>query len=162
MKVLIENYRNFEIYFDNEDEIFYTVSDKYDSENKTKSYASIKKWIDDFIKDNNDFKPFFAIARIEGSLYVKNDAIKINVIGITKAKKIIYINEKDEKQTLSKYDVSNYIFYEPENEPFYKELQELKEKEERERIENNDKRKEIVSKMKITPIKEWLEDYDIN
>ena len=54
MKTLIENYRGFEIFFDTDNENFYSVSDKYDRQETKKSYASAKKSIDDYIKYNTE------------------------------------------------------------------------------------------------------------
>jgi hypothetical protein len=36
MKILIENYRKWEIYFDTDSEEFYTLSNQYDKENTKK------------------------------------------------------------------------------------------------------------------------------
>jgi hypothetical protein len=46
-----------EIYFDTDSEEFYTLSNQYDKENTKKSFASTKKNIDDYIKENSSFKP---------------------------------------------------------------------------------------------------------
>jgi len=58
MKVKIEDYRGFEVFFDTESEEFYTVSNRDDVEQKKRSFASCKKWIDDYLKDNETFRPF--------------------------------------------------------------------------------------------------------
>ena len=51
MKVQIENYRGWNIEFDTEKESFYCHSEQHDKDENKKSFASTKKWIDDFIKD---------------------------------------------------------------------------------------------------------------
>ncbi len=58
MKALIETYRGFDIMFDTESEKFYTVSSVDDIDQTKPSYASVKKWIDDYVKANRTFKPF--------------------------------------------------------------------------------------------------------
>ena len=60
MRVSIETYRNFEIFFDIESESFYTVSNEYDLEEK-KPVCSLQKWIDDYIKENENFTSFWYI-----------------------------------------------------------------------------------------------------
>lgn len=43
MRVAIETYRNFEIFFDIESESFYTVSNEYDREEKKTLVCSLQK-----------------------------------------------------------------------------------------------------------------------
>lgn len=61
MTVKIETYRNFDISLDTDTGEFISVSDYYDTQNKKTSYNAAKKAIDDFIKANQEFKPFFAV-----------------------------------------------------------------------------------------------------
>ena len=105
MNVLIENYRGFEINFDNETELF---SCSIDSGYKkgSKSYSSIKKYVDDYIKDNTEFKPFKAVNIDNGEL--------INVIGIRKDGRFNYEDSKGKKHQLSDYHEKYYIVYKPE------------------------------------------------
>ena len=41
--------------FDTEKEDFFTVSNEYDTQQTKKSYASAKKYIDDYLKENQNF-----------------------------------------------------------------------------------------------------------
>ena len=59
MKVFIENYRGWDISFDTDKESFYAQSDEYDVGETKKSFASAKKYIDDFLKDNLQFQPIW-------------------------------------------------------------------------------------------------------
>ena len=62
--VLIETYRTFDIHFNTDDETFSCVSVQLDDEKRgKKSYAAIKSYIDEFIKTNNEFKPFWIIGK---------------------------------------------------------------------------------------------------
>ena len=55
MKIKIEDYRGWSIEFDTEKESFYCHSEQYDRDETKKSYSSVKKFVDDFIKDNFTF-----------------------------------------------------------------------------------------------------------
>lgn len=81
MKVFIESYREFEISFDTDKSLFYCFSDPYDNESTSKSYESVKKYIDDHIKKNKIFKPF-VVHPVPGSWKQK----EITITGIRKDK----------------------------------------------------------------------------
>ena len=57
-KILIENYRGFDIEFDTQYEKFQCVCTEEDSK-ESSSFAAIKKFIDEYKKQNADFKPFW-------------------------------------------------------------------------------------------------------
>jgi hypothetical protein len=59
MKVPIEIYNGFEIYFDTDQELFGCEA-KTDSKN-SKSFTAVKTWIREFIKENSTFEPFIAV-----------------------------------------------------------------------------------------------------
>lgn len=109
MKVLIENYRNHEIYFDTEENTFFSISDIYDRQSEKKSFASAKKEIDDFIKDNINFKPII-IQNMYGE--------KITLLAIRKDGRFVY-EEKGKKEQFSTYDESNFFLYSSENDNIF-------------------------------------------
>ena len=78
MRTLITEYRGWEIFFDTDKEEFYTVSNEYDKDNTKKYFASTKKFIDDYIKENNEFKPI--LVQKQQSMYSDGEIIKL--IGI--------------------------------------------------------------------------------
>jgi hypothetical protein len=121
MKALIEEYRGFEIFFDTYEEKFYTKSNEHDVQQAKSSYASVKKWIDDFIKNNTEFKPFL----IESINYYSNEKLKI--IGIRKDGRFVYENN-GQKQQLPEYSEKEYIVYNPENEKHWEKYNEIKNK----------------------------------
>jgi len=121
MKTLIEEYRGFNIYFDTYEEVFYTSSDWRDTEQRKKSYPSIKKWIDDFIKDNEAFVPFF-VERLASDYHT---AQVISIIGIRKDGRFVF--EKDGvKKQMSEQDEKDFIVVNAENEPIKKDIAELR------------------------------------
>ena len=101
MKVLIEKYRGFNVYFETNDEIFSVETDDYGK--GSKSFAAIKSGIDEYIKNNLQFKPFKAIRKVDGDL--------ISVIGIRKDNRFIYEDKKGNKRQLSEYEEKDYVLY---------------------------------------------------
>ena len=120
MQVLIETYRGWEIYFDTDAESFYCHSERYDNEKKKQSFAATKKYIDDYIKENSNFKSF-KIERLPdgyGERY-------LTVVGVRKDGLLMVEDSKGEKKQLSKYDMKYYILRNPDNDPIYVAIKEL-------------------------------------
>lgn len=119
MKVDIEEYRGWQISFDTEKETFYCVSDAWDRDESKKSFAAIKSFIDEFIKDNLVFKPVWA----EPSAG-RHGRDKIKIIGIRKDGRLI-CEKNGEKSQLSSYDEEGYIIHNPANDPIRNQIDEL-------------------------------------
>lgn len=117
MKVEIEIYRGWSICFDTEKEAFYCHSEQYDKDENRKSYSSTKKWIDDFIKENETFRPVW----IETKPTIYNSDKRIKLIGIRKDGRFIYEDEKGDKKQLSEYNEKDYILYNSENDKYREE-----------------------------------------
>ena len=124
MRVLIETYRGFEISFDPGNEKFWYLSERYDSESSSKSFSAIKKAVDDFIKENKDFKPFW----IENNLTKCYSYQKLKIVGIRKDGAFVFENSKGEKEQLSKHNEDNYIVYNEANDELRTEIAELEDK----------------------------------
>jgi hypothetical protein len=120
-KTLIETYRGWEIYFDTNSEDFYTTSNEYDKDAKKRSYASTKKFIDDYIKENNEFKPI-KVQSMETSY--KSSSV-ITLIGIRKDGAFIFQDEKGNKKQLSSYDESDFFLVNQNNEGYFNEIEKL-------------------------------------
>ena len=114
MKVEIENYRGWSISFDTEKETFYCHSEQWDKDENKKSYAATKKWIDDFIKENETFNPIWVETKPSSYLGYK----RIKLIGVRKDGRFIYENEQGEKKQLSEYDEPNFILRNTENDKY--------------------------------------------
>lgn len=119
MRVLIENYRSWEIYFDTDKEDFYTVSNEYDTQQTKKSYASAKKYIDGYLKENQNFKPI--MVQKMSSIYSSTEVITL--IGLRKDGAFMYEDAKGNKQQLSKYSETDYFLVDAENDVIFKELE---------------------------------------
>jgi hypothetical protein len=104
MKVLIEKYRGFDIYFEVNDELFSVETDSYGK--GSKSFAAVKSGIDEYLKNNIEFKPFKAINIDNGEV--------IHIIGIRKDERFNYEDSKGKKHQLSDYFEKNYVVYNSE------------------------------------------------
>lgn len=130
--VTIEEYRGWDILFNTEKERFYAQMDEEYAEKQ--SYASAKKYIDDFIKDNLQFKPFLAVR--ERGVYNEKEIVR--VVGLRKDGRFVAEKEKNGKVEVTQIDPKpkwggkcDYIVYLEENESLYAEIEKLyKEKKE--------------------------------
>lgn len=150
MKVTIETYRGFEIYFDTNTEKFQCeVGDEKSKESA--SYPAVKKYIDDYLKDNSNFKPFWIVGN--PTSYRNKEHLK--VIGVRKDGRYIAEGELGIKRQISDFSLSDYILKYPENDNAFKQLEELLKEEERLRGEIMQRRKDIISSMKIVTLKDY-------
>ena len=132
MKVEIEIYRGWSISFDTEKETFYCHSEQWDKDENKKSFASTRKWIDDFIKENEVFKPIWVETKPKA--YGEK---KIKLIGIRKDGRFIYEDAKGEKKQISDYNEKDYILYDEENEKHKIEATKIDEQVEALRLQKN-------------------------
>ena len=152
-KILIETYRGFDIKFDTEYEKFQCIVTEENTK-ESSSFAAVKKFVDDYKKENQNFNPFFveqtATTRY---MYSKKDTLKI--IGIRKDGRFVAEKENGEKVQISDYDLKNYMLVKPENKKILKQLEELKAKEEKQTRENNEARAKIISTLNIITLEEY-------
>jgi len=120
MKVLIENYRGWEITFCTENENFSAYSFHYDTENSKKSFAAIKKSIDDYIKENEKFTPFW----VQKMPDLYNSKEKKKIVGIRKDGLFVYENGTS-KSTISTYDEGRYFLVDPENDAVFAQVDQI-------------------------------------
>jgi hypothetical protein len=151
MKIEIEKYKGFEIRFDTEKETFECDID--DSRSVKKSYSAIKKFITDWIKDNEVFKPF----KIQGipDSYASKE-IK-TIIGKHGNGNLIYKDKYDKIQQLSVYDFKNYMLVNKENDQFYILLDQIQS----ERDVINKRQKELESKFIVKTVKDYLSEQSL-
>lgn len=147
MKIEIEKYRGWTISFDTEDETFLCYSDNYDSSKTKKSFSAVKKFIDDFIKENSTFKPFW----VETDPYYSHKMEKKKIVGIRKDGKFFYEDAKGEKQLLSSYDERYYILGDEANDVHRIEAQKVSDEIE----ELVEKRNSILAKITGTKLQDF-------
>ena len=150
-KILIETYRGFDIEFDTNCEKFQCICTE-DNAKESTSFTAVKKFVDDYKKTNQDFKPFW-VELIPDSYSYKKD--KLKVIGVRKDGRFVAENSKGDKIQISDYSLDEYMLLKPENEIAMNKLSELKAKEEQQRLENNKARKLIISEINIVTLKDY-------
>ena len=121
MRTLITEYRGWEIFFDTDKEEFYTVSNEYDKDNIKKSFAATKKFIDDYIKSNFNFKPI--LVQNESSIYRDMEIRKIT--GIRKDGDFIFEDKEGNPKRFSKYDARDYFLVNQDNDYLFENIRAL-------------------------------------
>jgi len=151
-KILIENYRGFDIEFDTNCEKFQCVATDENTK-ESSSFAAVKKFVDDYKKANQDFSPFWVEFTPSGYSSFKDNNLK--VIGIRKDGRFVAENKNGIQQQISDYDLNDYMLLKPENETGMLLLQELESKIKQQRVENDNNRKQIISTLNIITLKDY-------
>jgi hypothetical protein len=107
--ILIEKYRGFEINFNPDEEVFHSIINDEDGK-RSKSFSAVKKAIDEYIKENENFEPFYVI---NISNFQREFGEKLKIISIRKDGRFMFENKKKEKEQLSLYHEKKYILYDP-------------------------------------------------
>ena len=149
-KILIENYRGIDIMFDNSRETFGCIINEEEKKDGN-SFSAIKKFIDEYKKLNATFEPFFVIRNPEANFGGKN----LKIVGIRKDGRFVGENEKGEKEQVSDYNEKDFILALPENENGLDEIKRISEEEEVLRKENNERRKTIISTLKLVTLRDY-------
>lgn len=115
----VDKYRGYEIRFCTNRETFQCDID--DERSVKKSYSAVKKFIDEYIKDNSEFKPF----KVEPN--PKNGWGKPGIItGIRKDGRFILETDDGKKHQISDYEMDRYCLLNQDNEPLKKQIAKLK------------------------------------
>lgn len=117
-RILIEEYRGFDIYFDKNSEEFNAISNEYDIQKNKKTLSLAKKSVDDYINDNLDFKP--VIVQQLSSVFTSEKEIEL--IGIRKDGRFIFRNHKGEPEQLSQHSESDYFLKNEVNNKIFGEI----------------------------------------
>lgn len=148
-KILIKNYRGFDIEFDVDFEKFECICTAENTKEST-SFSAIKKFIDEYKKTNQDFKPFW-VELIPN----KYKSEKLKVIGIRKDGRFVAENSKGEKNQIADFELNRYMIVKPENEMVIKKFYEQIEKEKKQEAENFEANNQIMSELNIITLKEY-------
>jgi len=112
-KIEIEDYRGWTIYFDKEEDRFYSVAQAYDVSKTNKTFTAAKKAIDDYLKDNQNFKVFDVVS---WNHYGTAELIPARIVGIRKdGRYLIKKSGQNEAEQLSTYDENNWILHKTSN-----------------------------------------------
>jgi hypothetical protein len=144
MKIEIEDYRNWTIYFDTGVENFYCHSNQYDYQQTKQSFSACKKYIDDFLKDNTEFKPFW-VESIPGGI-----GERLKIIGIRKDGRFMSEKPDGTKGQVSDFNLKRYMLLVDENKQYWDELQKKRQEIEELRLEE----KAIYTKFKVKTLEQ--------
>ena len=94
------DYRGWEILFKTDEETFMVknLQDHFEKEKKT--FGACKKFIDDYIKNNANFKPVWVQCLPD----MFRGKTKLKIVGIRKDGRFVIENEKGENEQMSSYD----------------------------------------------------------
>lgn len=111
-KILIENYKGWDIFFNRDIQMFYTLPTQYLSEQtKCSTFDCVKKFIDKYTKANRGFKPI-AIER-----YPPLNGVRIlgQLVGRTEDDRFLYKTENGEIKMLNAHEENNWFLIDPNN-----------------------------------------------
>lgn len=146
-KILIEKYRGFEIEFDTHYEKF-KCNCNNEEKKESKSFSVIKKFIDDYLKNNQSFKPFWVCPNPQKNFY----SDKLEVIAILKDGTFFAKDKYGIKTHILNHNMPYYILEYPENNDLMEKLEELRIKAALQEEENANARNSIASQMRITTL----------
>lgn len=106
MKTKVDDYKGFEIYFDTDDGKF--IIEGCDRQDTKPSYNSAKKFVDNFLKENNMFPEFKLTSNPRKHGWGRKDVIVQGLHG--NGNLLAYDEEKQEKFQLTTYNWDDYIF----------------------------------------------------
>jgi len=152
-RVLIETYRGFDIEFDPNDEKFKCICSE-DNTKESGSFSAVKKFVDEYKKINQDFKPFW-VQPIPGNMFVNRSPLKI--IGVRKDGRFMSEDPNGKKGQISDYELLYYMLEKDENKTILNEINELDEKMEEQRIEYSKNRDLLISKLNVVNLQTYKE-----
>jgi hypothetical protein len=150
MKVTIENYRGFEILFDTNHERFQCIITE-DHTKESKSYPAVKKFIDEYMKDNQSFKPFY-IESIPGSY---NDRGTLKIVGIRKDKRFITEDKNGNKGQVSEYDLDKSMLKKECNQSIIESIKFLESKFKDYQKKYIEDKKHLIGKLDIVKLSDY-------
>lgn len=161
MRTKVDDYKGFEIYFDTYEGKF--IIEGCDYQQAKPSYASAKKFINDFLKENNFFPEFKLTSNPAKNGWGKKEVI---VQGLHSNGNLLAFDvEKQEKFQLSTYNWDDYIFPEDLEKCDYDaekvaKLEERKRIEEEKSKEEEEKRAQEKTKSELVTLQKLKEKYE--
>lgn len=154
-KILIENYRGFDIEFNTQYEKFQCIITD-DLTKESLSFKSIKSFVDEYMKNNQTFKPFYVVTNPES--YRFNNVKRLKVIGIRKDGRLAAETPTGLKVQLGNYDISDFIIEKDKNQQFMVELNKHDSDVKKQAEANKVNRNAIISKMDIVTLKDYKKE----
>lgn len=149
--IQIEEYRGFTIYFNKEEDKFICDHDAADVQGKKASYSAVKKFVDDFIKENDTFNPVLLQKRERwGGGALQDNRAKL--IGVRKDGRFVAEDEKGDKFQIGRYEMDQWVIFNEDNIEIEKEAREIEFQ-----IDSLRKKAEITRKrMKATTLEQYI------
>lgn len=148
MQIVIETYKGFEIRFDIDRETF--LCDIDDERSVKKSYSAIKKFIADWVKENQVFRKF----KVESIPSSYNSSKTLTIIGKHGNGNLIAIDENGKNKQVSAYEFDRYMLVDSENEKNWAILSQL----ENQQKGISQKIQQHYSNFKIIKLKDIVKD----
>lgn len=156
-KVLIEEYRGFDIYFDVSSELFQCVCTE-ESTKESKSFAAVKKFVDEYKKANSNFNPFWVSFLPWGFLH--NDSMKtLKILGIRKDGVLVAEKTNGEKIRLDSWDIDQYIVPSRGDQVHLSHVEDLDKEEEELVVKLRARKAEVISKIKGPLLREYIKRF---
>lgn len=151
-KISIDFYRGWEIFFDTDEEKFLAMSEDYNRQETRGSFAAAKKWVDDFLKENEKFVPFDVHTWSGGR---RGPTLK--VIGLRKDGRPATEDADGNKGQIGSYHYSGeYILLNPANAPVFAEIEAYDAETERIEQEREKGREPLIAKVVVMTMDDHL------
>lgn len=151
MKITIENYRGFDIEFDTDYEKFQCIVSE-DNTKESKSFSAVKKFVDDYKKDNQNFNPFYVVSNPQNRMYCEKERLKI--IGIRNDGRFMAETKNGDKKQISDYDLKDYILEVDSNERYFTLLEQFDAEQKAFNKEHKEKVEKVYNNMQLVTLKE--------
>jgi hypothetical protein len=148
-KILIENYRGFDVEFDTDYEKFQCVITEETSKESV-SFKSIKKFIDDYKKENQSFNPFKIVSHPN-----KYSNEIFTVIGRRKDGKFIIQDEQGETKQLSSWNEDDYMLFNSKNEEILDTIKKERDYIKLKMKESTERTNQLISRLDIVTVKDF-------
>ena len=149
----ITTYRGFEITLDFETGKFSAWSDGYDTEFARGSFNAVKKGVDEYIKENEEFRPF----KIQRVFSWNGDKVSVlgkilTITGIRRDGTLVTENG----MLITKNYVGEYALYDPSNKELESKLNDLEAKHKILKKMHDKNRADILAQVKAEPVKDII------
>lgn len=149
--ILIETYRGFDIEFNTNNEKFQCiVSD--DNAKESILFAAVKKFVDDYKKNNQEFKPFWVEPNPKSYRFGSGNLL---VVGMRKDGRFVVETEEGIKKQLTDYDVNKYMLMKAENVFALKTIKALDVEFETIKANHEKKKNELIDSIVIVDLEEY-------
>ena len=160
----IETYKGFEITLDTSTGKFTGdgATSRMGKEFESTSLKTLKKKINDFIKENQSFGAFKVRPKSEGNTWdLKKLKDLTTVKGVTSNKRLTIEKPDGRSATIGKHDINRYVIYNEEHNSFIDKALKIKAESDDAVKIANDKIKALLGRLEEKPLTEFLKEAGI-